>query len=170
MDFLALIVSVTAIITAIMSTTSASVRNEAHHQTTLMQDYLKEISEATHSYFLDISSSSSVEEETVKSALNKKNMTYELMCSMRCDLLESAMLLLVRRCARMWFFDADVESFRADFVSLLGKLRDALSDGAYSEIGDTKSMILIDGYITKLHVRLNEYIGERFRPIFEPRS
>lgn len=168
MDLLALIVAVVAIIAAIFSATTSSVRNEAHHQVTLVQELLKEISQASHEFFLE-ASMNTPESQVLKESQAKKALAYELLCSVKCDLLESSLLLLVRRCSRILFFDADVETFKSDAVGLLGTLRDDLSIGAYS-IGNTMvAMHKIDADLVRLHILLNEYIGERFRPIFERR-
>lgn len=168
MDFIALVVAVVAVVAAIVSATSSSVRNEAHHQVTLIQELLKEISEATHSFFVDMAASPTGEDEASKKiVLKKKALVYELSCSVKCDLLESSLQLLVRRCSRVWFFDAEVETFRSDGIALLGNLRDVLSDCAYSNADNTTAMHKVDANLVRLHVLLNEYIGERFRPIFE---
>lgn len=166
MDLLALVVGVVAIIAAIVSAVTSSVRNEAHHQVTLIQELLKEISEVTHNFFLDVSTSP-VLEDAQKVMLGKKALAYESICGMRCDLLESTLTLLVRRCSRVWFFDADIEAFNSDYIELLGKLRNVLSSGAYANSGSVQAMYVIDASLVRLHIRLNEYIGERFRPIFE---
>lgn len=170
MDLMALIVAVVAVVAAIASATTSSVRNESHHQVTLVQELLKEISEATHDFFLDMSEAPNPESKVQKDLLAKKALAYELLCSVKCDLLESSLLLLVRRCSRMWFFDADVEIFKSDAVALLSVLRDALSGAAYSSHDTIIAMHKIDANLVKLHIRLNEYIGERFRPIFEQRQ
>lgn len=167
MDFIALVVAIVAIVAAIVSATSSSIRNEAHHQVSMIQELLKEISEATHLFFVDMAASPTAVDKASKGIALKKSLVYELSCSVRCDLLESSMQLLVRRCSRVWFFDADVEIFRSDGVALLGNLRDVLSDCAYSNAGDTASMHKVDANLIRLHVLLNEYIGERFRTIFE---
>lgn len=167
MDFIALVVAIVAIVAAIVSATSSSVRNEAHHQVTLIQELLKEISEATHIFFVDMAASPMAEDEGSRGIALKKALVYELSCSVKCDLLESSLQLLVRRCSRVWFFDAEVEEFRSDSVALLGDLRDVLSDCAYSNAGNTAAMHKVDANLIRLHVCLNEYIGERFRPIFE---
>jgi hypothetical protein len=170
MDFIALVVAVVAIVATIISATSSSVRNEAHHQVTLIQELLKEISEATHNFFVDMAASPTIENEASKGVFLKKALVYELSCSVKCDLLESSLQLLVRRCSRVCFFDAEVEKFRSDGIALLGNLRDVLSDCAYSKVGNTTAMHKVDANLVRLHVLLNEYIGERFRPIFEHTS
>jgi len=167
MDFLALLVAVVAIIAAIVSAIGSSVRNEAHHQATIIQELLKDISEITHDYFLYVASSIVVQDKALKDAHGKKAIIYESKCSMRCDLLESSLQLLVRRCSRVLLFDADVKVFRSDFVRLLGDLRDTLSVGAYSNDTTAQSVLAVDARLVRLHMRLNTYIGERFRPVFE---
>lgn len=169
MDLLALIVGVVAIIAAIVSAIVSSVRNEAHHQATLIQELIKDISEITHHYFLDVSAVTSEGEEAADAFSGKKAIAYESKCSMRCDLLESTLQLLVRRCSRYFLFDADVNLFRSEFVELLGKLRDVLSAGAYSSSSAVQSMLAVDACLVRLHMSLNDYIGERFRSVFESR-
>ncbi|MGY2215728.1 hypothetical protein [Pseudomonas sp. SDO558_S425] len=166
MDMLALVVGVSAIVAAMILAVRSSVRNEAHHQVTVIQELLKEISEVTHVFFLDVSGSSSPKSILVAN-LAGKALAYESRCSMKCDLLESSLVLLVRRCSRVWFFDADVEVFHSDFIELLGRLRDALSSGAYSNNVGVQSVFTVDAHLVRLHIRVNDYIGERFRPIFE---
>jgi hypothetical protein len=164
MDALAVVIAVIAIVAAIGSTAASSVRNEAHHQVTIIQDLLKEISEVTHSFFLDASTVDVSEE-----MLGRKSLAFESVCSMKCDLLESTLSLLVRRCASMFFFDADVRAFNSDFVELLGKLRDVLSRAAYAKSVGVQEMYAVDACLVRLHIRLNDYISERFRPVFESR-
>ncbi|MCM8559771.1 hypothetical protein ACLE2W_06480 [Pseudomonas shahriarae] len=168
MDLLALIVGVAAIVAAIFSAVGSSVRNEAHHQATVIQDLIKDISEITHNYFFTVTGEASTQKNCGdKVADTRKAMIYESKCSMRCDLLESALQLLVRRCSRSLLFDADVEVFRSDFVGLLGSLRDTLSVGAYSSENTVQSILVVDAGLVRLHMRLNDYISERFRPVFE---
>lgn len=154
---LALIVALIAIAVTIMSASASSTRNEAHHQATMIQDLLKDISESSHTYLIESSN------HEAKSAN-----AFEASSNTKCDLLESTFNLLIRRCSRYFLFDADIRKFEEEFIFLLGRLRNEISQAAYAT--DNQSPHIINALITGLYTKLNDYIGERFRPIFERRT
>ena len=170
MDGIALIVARVAIVTSIRSTISSSVRGEVHQQASLIQGLLAELSNLAHEHYLWSMTSIEGSDEQVAIIKAQKANAHEALCSMKCDLLESTLVLLVRRCARRFFFDADVEVFEVNYTRLIGNLRNELSGSCYAEDGHITFLYRIDARLVGLYAGLNEYVGERFRPVFEVRN
>ncbi|MFF7063581.1 hypothetical protein [Pseudomonas sp. NPDC008258] len=166
MDKLALVIAVIAIVATFASATSASVRNEAHQQANNIQSILKELSEITHRQFESYLSLGQ-EDATIEHA--KANI-YEATFNMKLDLLESTLELLVRRCSRMFFYDAESPEFHDQYIEMISDLRNQISTFAYMTKDSRRSILVIDGKLTALYSELNRYIGNRFRPIFEKRD
>lgn len=154
MEELAVLVAMVAVFATIISATRSSIRNEAHHLVSVIQGILNELSDLSHS----------------KASAPYQ---YEALCNLKCDLLESSLNLLVRRCSSRFFFDADVETFRVNFIALLSRLRDdaAVSDSSSVDGFDSVSELYrTNAYIKGMYALVNGYVGERFRPIFEKRE
>ncbi len=163
-----LLIAITAIAVTLLSAKSSSVRNEAHHQVSKIQEILKSLSDLENSHLDEYYSQLSGNAGSQASAS-----VFEAKCSVSCDLLESAVDLLRRRCSRYLLFDANSDIFHNDFINKLGDLRNSMSAAAYvsgkEEMERKKANLKINAEIVKLYVDLNIYIGERFRPIFESR-
>ncbi|MDO8771975.1 MAG: hypothetical protein Q7K57_25370 [Burkholderiaceae bacterium] len=164
MELLALSVALVAIATSIISTLRASVRNEAQHQATLIQDLIKELSEASHRHCLSAPLLQKGDPDLLRAATS-----HEALCNLKCDLLESTLQLFTRRCASYLFFDANSEIFQSEFVEVLGRLRNEASYAAHNNERASESLYRINSILHNLYALVNEYIGERFRPIFERR-
>lgn len=163
MEKIALVIALIAIIATFAAARAASVRNEAHQQVGNIQALLKDISDITHRYFSEIN-------EKSISLLNSKNQranTYEALCNMKLDLLESSLSLLVRRCTSVLFFDANSPDFHESTIQLIGNLRDSISKHTYTIQSPYFSAYTIDAALTNIYSELNDYIGSRFRPILE---
>lgn len=144
-----LVVAVIAVVATITSAIRSSVRNEAHHLATVIQGILNEISELTNGKF-----------ETFSNC--------EAVGNLKCDLLESALQLLVRRCATRILFDGNVKQFEADFIGHLSDLRNELASTNNSD--PTRAFYRTNAKVKEMYTLLNSFIGERFRPLFESRD
>lgn len=140
-----LVVAVTAIVATVGSTIRSSVRNEAHHLATVIQGILNEISGLTNERF-------------------ESHSHYEAIGNLKCDLLESALQLLVRRCSTRIMFDANVGQFESDFIELLSDLRDEIACNDCSD--EITSFYRVNANVKEMYSLLNNFIGERFRPVF----
>ncbi|WP_342307918.1 hypothetical protein WLF14_18880 [Pseudomonas fluorescens] len=168
METIALVVALFAIVASIKSTISSSVRDEVHQQASLIQDLLKDLSSLAHDYHLwTMTEMAGVDEKKIVVVRAQKANAHEALCSMKCDLLESTLGLLARRCSSRFFFDADAKLFKEGYIRLIGSLRDDLSTSCYTVDGYIAILYRIDARLVRLYVDLNEYVGERFRPIFE---
>lgn len=170
-----LFIALSAIIVTIFSARSANVRGEAHHQISKMQGVLDSLTAMKNDYLCGsislslLNDSSDSSDRSDSRLVRRQGMAFEANCSAKCDLLESALDLMVRRCARSLLFDADVIVFRDNFKDHLGLLRNEISNAAYSLKNPQSDNMRINARITKLYTMLDCYIGERFRPIFESR-
>lgn len=165
MDKIALAVAVFAIIATFVAANASSTRNEAHQQTAVIQSLLAELSSLTHKYF----ETRVISYPTVDNIKNEKASFYESVCNMKCDLLESTLNLLVRRCTSMLFYDANAREFKEQFVDTLGDLRNIISIRARHD-DNNQSTYIIDVKLIQLYTSLNEFVGNRFRPVLEKRA
>ncbi|WJD61541.1 hypothetical protein [Pseudomonas kurunegalensis] len=163
MDKVALLVAVIAIIATFLAAKSSSVRNESHQQVNNIHALLKEISDITHRYFEGYVVTA---QDTLDIDKRRAN-TYEAVCNMKLDLLESSLTLLVRRCTSYFFYDANSAEFLESYIDKIGAMRDKISEKAYLETFPHSSIFSIDSSLTRLYADLNQYIGDRFRPVFE---
>jgi hypothetical protein len=171
MDFLALVVALAAVFAAIQSTISASVRDEAHNQVAAIQGFLKELSSLATDHFKAVAQPKSTWRSPVREIKSNQSdrITFECLTSLKLDLIESSIELLMRRCKSYFFFDADAKIFHVDFIRDIGDLRDALSQFAYSK-PTAQDLYMLNAKLMHTYASLNVYIGERFRPVFETRD
>lgn len=163
MDKVALVVAVIAIIATFLAANSSSIRNESHQQVNSIHTLLKEISDITHRYFEGYAAAA----QNSLTIDQRRANTYEAVCNMKLDLLESSLMLLVRRCTSYFFYDANSAQFLESYIDKIGSMRDKISEKAYMDTFPHSSIFAIDSSLAGLYAELNQYIGDRFRPIFE---
>lgn len=163
MDKFALLIAVVAVIATFVTARSSSIRNESHQQVNNIHTLLKEISDITHRHFEGYVASTNNDLKTVQRRANN----YEAVCNMKLNLLESSLTLLVRRCTSFFLYDANSAEFLETYIDKIGAMRDKISENAYLNTYPNDSMFSIDSSLARLYAELNQYIGDRFRPIFE---
>lgn len=159
-------VAVVAVIATFLAASSSSTRNESHQQVNNIHTLLKEISDITHRYFETYISKTQHGSDMVQQRANN----YEAVCNMKLDLLESSLTLLVRRCTCYFSYDADSAEFLEGYIDKIGAIRDKISEHAYIVTTPNNSIFIVDASLARLYADLNQYIGDRFRPIFEKRA
>jgi hypothetical protein len=166
MDKVALLVAVIAVVATFLAATSSSTRNESHQQVNNIHTLLKEISDITHRYF----ESYITDAQNVPDIVQQRANNYEAVCNMKLNLLESSLTLLVRRCTSYFFYDANSAEFLEGYIDKIGAIRDKISELAYLNTSPNTSIFTVDASLARLYAELNQYIGDRFRPIFEKRG
>jgi hypothetical protein len=166
MDKVALLVAVIAVVATFLAASSSSMRNESHQQVNNIHTLLKEISDITHRYFDTYIASVQGDSDVVQQRANN----YEAVCNMKLNLLESSLTLLVRRCTSYFFYDANSAEFLEDCIDKIGAIRDKISEHAYLNATPSNSIFTVDASLARFYAELNQYIGDRFRPIFEKRA
>lgn len=159
----ALCVAVLAVFVSIRSAISSSKRNEAHHQVTIIQGLINELGELTHRYMREMHDGDSMPTST----RNTISRSFEVLCSLKCDQLESTFVLLIRRCSSRLLFDANSKVFKVRFIRLVGNLRVQLSAMAEATVVEPDQLYATHAALQNLYSELNSYIGERFRPVCE---
>lgn len=165
MDKVALLVAVIAVVATFLAASSSSMRNESHQQVNNIHTLLKEISDITHRYFETYIAGAQNGSDIVQQRANN----YEAVCNMKLNLLESSLTLLVRRCTSYFFYDANSAEFLEGYIDKIGAMRDKISEHAYLTTTPNSSIFTVDASLARLYAELNQYIGDRFRPIFEKR-
>ncbi|WP_047541919.1 hypothetical protein [Pseudomonas simiae] len=163
MDKFALLIAVIAVVATFVTARSSSIRNESHQQVNNIHTLLKEISDITHRHFEGYVAGAKKGSKSTQQRANN----YEAVCNMKLDLLESSLTLLVRRCTSYFLYDANSAEFLESYIDKIGAMRDKISDNAYLHTFPNSSMFSIDSSLARLYAELNQYIGDRFRPIFE---
>lgn len=166
MDKFALLVAVIAIVATFLAARSSSIRNESHQQVNNIHALLKEISDITHRHFEGYA----IDAQNDVGAVQQRANNYEAVCNMKLNLLESSLTLLVRRCTSYFFYDANSAEFLESYIDKIGAMRDKISENAYLNTYPNNSMFSVDSSLARLYAELNQYIGDRFRPIFEKRA
>jgi hypothetical protein len=166
MDKVALLVAVIAVVATFLAANSSSTRNESHQQVNNIHTLLKEISDITHRYFDSYIAGTQNGSDIVQQKANN----YEAVCNMKLNLLESSLTLLVRRCTSYFFYDANSAEFLEGYIDKIGTIRDKISEHAYLNTSPNTSVFTVDASLALLYAELNQYIGDRFRPIFEKRG